>query len=570
MNRLALHYFPDAPFNPTTYDAWKKDAVEKASNDGLIIKDKDVWWTLDEDIVSAAVKQNPIAIKYAPKFQDNERIGRIAVKANGLAINWLSLRLQQMEEIKQLAKNNPPLSYTPSLDSPTIFFAKDSNSPINSLFKIENQILQKIRVFPLENDEASHFVRDSRVTLEKGHLIPYSIEHIITFSGTVKALMPPTAHHFIIGKKEIRTKPLRGRGLYSCNVEQALINSYEFGIPFKRGKTCIEGGNCFLFMSNGVKKAIIGELSIIYTMQGLEDSGYFKTLLPIADEPSLESLRMARNLDLHSRIKKEIEEKAFENKQHQSAKTSDNNSGPKHIIAWTREDEFNYRKQLIAPVSDQEKDPYRKNAQLIEARLNQTKACIAEELELSLENIAFIPQKRFHIDMDLFVTPWGEVGLHDDAENLKFLRKLAHKHTFDKKEKKLWDQYFKKSTKYAKRFQSIHEKTIEILRAHNIRFQLLPSVFRAKKTELNYCNGIFIKKINEPNTAGFSSPKIMFVTTGPSTDEEKIFHRHFLILFRRSFPRLEIRPIPKVSRFITKLAGGVHCLTTESSILVDT
>lgn len=576
------------------YEMWKRKAIEKVSVNGLILKYESDWWTLNRDIVAAAINQNPFAIKYAPAFQDDKELALMAVRANGLAKCWLSPKLQRDDDIQSIARQTLPLEHCSQVPGNRIFLPPlERCPPINYLTNIENSIYHNPCNINLEKNTTSRFIRDSRITLFSGkQLLPYPIDNPL-IHDLLMTIIPQSASHFFLeeGNKMIRRQSLMGKGFKECNIEQAMITAYDFNLSFKRGKTCIEGGNCFLFISNRQKKAIVGELSLYLSMIALEEQGLFKEIIVDVKEPSLESYRIARNIEIYNKVRKPLEEKTRLQKSHESQSVSRNfdrfdqislvvscvESSKVDTVLTLKEseDELSYRQLLVSPINQEDKIKYLDEAKKIEAKLMLTKNYIANELELKSENIVFIPQTQFHLDMEMFVTPTGEVVLHDDFKALEFLDEM--KSDLDAEEEELFKDYQKAALEKAYSLQSIQQIRQEILSNFELKLCFLPLIFEAStKSALNYCNGIFVKngrkfsgKISDEDyfygsqlLEGFS-----FITTGPSMESENIFHKRFLEVFRKALPDISLIPIPNMSQFLAMYHGGIHCMTFAESIL---
>lgn len=459
----------------------KRKALDIVSKDGKRLKYGPEWWLTDREIVEAAIMQNPFSLRYAPSFYDDDKMVKLAVQLNGLTRVWASPRLREDEEIckatdKKLLRGMRTSSLSTEPDC-RIFFADDEKgSAVKKLATIFNEVA----FLELENKTHSPFLRDSRVTLFGGkHVIPYAIKNPL-LAEMVRAMISPSLDNFA------------GKGFRECNVDQAMITSIDFNIPFSQGKSCIEGGNCFLFMSKGTRKAIVGEISVYLSMFALEEQGYFKQV------------------------------------------------------------------------------------KLIEAKLSLTRDCIAEELDLPLENITFVPQTKFHIDMEMMVTPQGEVMLHDDEVTLEFLEKIKKSEHLKKEEKELLEQYRESAREGSKVFKDVREERMKILQKNGLSFVRMPAVLEAplSKSSLNYCNGIFAqngKRFIILNTDEIiqgleKAENFTYITTGPSSQNEQVFHRRFIDLFQKTFPKVTFCGIPGMSKFIAERRGGIRCLSFECSL----
>ena len=578
-------------------DLWKVRAIEKVSRNGLCLKNESPWCRSDPDIVQAAIRNNPFAIRYAPEFQRDKKMALLAVSINGLTRFWLSPDLQNDRDIRKASSKNFPIKRSVTgMVSPfnldeRIFSASWSRCPvIDKIGQLKCMSNELICVY-FERVQCSRFVRDSHVTLfGGGHLIPYPIDNPL-HSGLLRAMLPQSADHLLVNEVsgKISTEGMMGDGFKKLNVDQAMITAYDYNIAFRHGMTCIEGGNCYLLISKEQRKAIIGEVSLYLSMIALEDQGYFDEVhCESQDEPSSDAYRMARNLTLYFNERRPLDEKI-----HEEYVQMQSTEGNPASVAYSKDvfsshiersdlekfgGEIGYRRLLMAPVSEEDKVQYVNEAHRIEVKLALTKACMAAELEVPLENIAFLPQSKFHIDMEMFVTPQGEVVIHDDQKAVEFLNEIQLTHILDGDETELFNQYWYTAQEHVASISNMQKMRAEILQKLDIDFRFFPGVFESSAFEsaLNYCNGIFAKsrsdrivpmpKDNILSDVYSSKNNFTFITTGPSFKAEEVFHHRFTDMFKQSFPEFSLQTIPGVSNFISKYDGGIHCLTFENSL----
>jgi hypothetical protein len=220
--------------------------------------------------------------------------------------------------------------------------------------------------------------RDCRVITPDGtHLIPQffnSLDEDLFF-----AFLPRQIHHFI------KEKGYKGQGAsieyrnHAKKMALTLKNRYKFA------ETCIEGGNCHIFLGvDGKAKAIIGYTSLVLSLCSLYLSNYFK--------------------DKKSRIKRMMQgkNKRFSKDQMRIAS---------NFIRYKN------RLDLNEHVSKPKEEELLLKAQKIDCMLKLTKEKIAEELQIPLARIAFVFQEQFHIDMELLAGP-DIVFLHDEKLTL--------------------------------------------------------------------------------------------------------------------------------------------------------
>lgn len=513
------------------FPQWKNNVIREVSIDGLDLEKQSEEARSDADIVKAAVNQNGIAIRSAPSFQQNFAMAEIAVRSNGLAWFYLSHDLRKNEQLTDIAKTKVPSSYA----------GKGVNLSKRCIFvvgsKIESLALSKYspdtKAVHLEKSLIStEFLRDALVSLPSGEqLIPFPISSR-SQQLELHALLPQRLKH------HVRQEDFPcGKGFEKDNVLQAMINCYHYRLPFRQAKTCIEGGNCFLFKSNGKQMALIGEISLYLSMLALIEQGFLAPIDPSQGAASKSSLRAARNLDLLQRLKKD-KTKVLEEKYRE------------------------YFRTLKQPLSKEEEETFAEEGRKIDAFLAFTKRMMAEDLKIPLENIVFIPQRVYHIDMELFVTPDGRVVLHDDGLSVKFLEKT----------KKVGASFFlEQAKKNAALFKGIHALQRQALKAKKIKQMSLPLSFECleRSSALNHSNGIFVELNESRRSLPFYkdvSPlkKYAFVSTGPSFKWEKDTHSRLRKLFEKKLPEILFVGVENMSRFLSKNEGGIRCLTFET------
>lgn len=513
-------------------------------------------------------------------------------------LDWLNSLSSCDPEVRRQAKNFPPRKFSgntdtyygcPDISDDRIFLSADRGWPDNLICKITDIYNQRV---PLKLDKkASRFIRDSAVPLfPKGCLIPYSIKDPI-FLNLFLAMLPSTANQFIIEEAHGKTKykmPF-GRGYKIENTISTMKICYENHIPFQRARTCIEGGNCFVFMSKGRKKAIIGNHSIFLSIIALEEQNMFEDMdqseMP---EPSLDSIRIARNLHLYER-KREHDFLTYSQKKKMKegqVKQSKEQNGHCETAVWREsvpeqkvplpDEEAAYRRSLISPLTEEEKNRYFEDGKMVEAIIRKTKRLMAQDLGIDEKDVAFIPQTQFHIDMELFVLPEGRVVLHDPEKVEGFLEPIRQQAGQNGDSLDLLNAYVSNAKKEAAKNREIRERRIEILRAHQIDIETLPAIFKASKfnSHLNHCNGIFMEQgfhivaqleSGERCFGKMKGKSSCFVTTGPSTASETQVHHHFVELFGSTFENYFCKGIEGMSEFVKKYRGGIRCLSFSAS-----
>jgi hypothetical protein len=546
--------FQNVELQDSSYPFWKSGAIARVSQDGLSLRRLSRECRKDIDIVRAAVKQNPFALFYAPEFQNNREIALLAVEGNGHSIAAISRDLQKDAEIGEVAKKNLPQRRERSLQKSADHRIFAARTCIKAIFSQVQDIYNELTYVTYAKRRPSSFLRDSRVILFDGtHLIPNPFSEESTFLLSI--LFPLSAGHFL--EEAIIEEGLHldctGKGLNQKNREYAIASAYLYDLPFKQGRSCVEGGNCLLFSNHGKRYAIIGELSLLTSYLALAEKDLLVEITPEKrGEPSDHAYRIARNYALFLK-------KAEKLKEHSST-------------------QFFY--SFLNPISPEEKIEHEEKAQIYDAKLKRTKEYIAEDLELPVENLIIIPQLRFHIDMEMFVTPDGEIVLHDDQLAFEFLKQIeveGEKKALNEGEQKLVQEFRANDKANVEKFKEYQLARIQILQSYGCKVHLLPAVFEApaSKIALNYCNGIFARRgkrgfytKNKETFFGLQKEKeYVFITTGTSSPAEEVFHQKFISYYRATFPHLDIQPLKGVSQFIDKHQGGIHCLTFEASLI---
>lgn len=153
------------------------------------------------------------------------------------------------------------------------------------------------------------FLRDKQVTLLDGSiLIPFCSDDPRLLERC-KSLLPESSLLWVGNP----SAPY-GNGFSSERQKEILAYVKSYQLPFKMGKTRIEGGNVWLWQNNHwTPYAIIGNLSLILSILSLEEQGYFTSarLAKFKESivsPSDSAIRQVRNLDLILRIKEPYEE----------------------------------------------------------------------------------------------------------------------------------------------------------------------------------------------------------------------------------------------------------------------
>ncbi len=422
--------------------------------------------------------------------------------------------------------------FVPDLPPPTIVVG---DPRIASLFF---QIIQhydsptSVEIDPAASGDEPIFARDYGVIGLGPRLtrfLPHPIDPIgengteYLFQSEFKALLPESSDFFIRNSKE------SGLGFGFSGEELARAVSYmqEHHLPHHQMRSTVEGGNCFVFQKEDQPLAIVGSHSVALTLLGLEGQEYFalpenrarlQSLIDSIPSPSDEGLRKARNMALFARQKSWSERAEFF-ATHRGEITPEEDQKILTQLEAERTEPGGtgeYLNLLLAPLSEEDRIRYREEGITWDAKENLAHLVIAEDLMVSLEHIAFIPQKHFHIDMDMFVSPDGEkIYLDEGAAN---------------------------------------PSVIDALEKIGCRVIVVPGVHTVGTESVNFMNGIFISTPSGP----------LFVTNGTQNDEQSMQIRNiFVQAIAQSNAEFRVHFFDETQKILTDLQGGIHCLTWE-------
>lgn len=396
----------------------------------------------------------------------------------------------------------------------------------------------------------SIFIRDSMVLRLDGSVaIPCLLTEnkrimiIISYDSTrLWSLLPPSCFHFI---DSVNLPCLGGFGgspeLYP--LAEAAVD--EFKLHSSIQKTFIEGGNVYLFQKDNKDYAVVGELSLAWSLLLLQRKGELvNTLANSNTAPSTYAYYLARN----DRIKNEFFEYLQEPAQY-----------------------FTYGEFLKEPLNEEELQELYQEAQLWEERITQTKQFMARDLQVPLENLVLIPQVSFHIDMDLVVTPSKKILVHKEKKAISLLNNLMANDSATPGEKDFFSHLLLNANKNIKN-DSIVKSIKAVLNQHGLTAESLPLKFSTSQggVSLNYANGIFLKAQKYKRKANGKRSRIRydytFLTTGPTYAFEKKIHEMAIKVLQKNLRNeAKVVPIPNVSDYIYKYLGGIRCMTFETS-----
>ena len=383
--------------------------------------------------------------------------------------------------------------------------------------------------------EAILWGRDARVErLDGSHLIPFQL--YIDYYPTrdrFYAMVPIEEVELVNG-----THSDWGRGFTRKYREEAVAFAKDEAIPFQAGKTCIEGGNCRIFIDGqGRPKALVGVHSVLLTILAMEQQGYFEEyaeeLARISDaieEPEEDSYRVAKNLLL-------CRDKVDRCDQHSEA---------------YRSPAF----KLLAPLEPEKKAKYKSAAANFEAKRVMAINRIADELGIPARHIAVLFQENFHIDLDVLPGPDGIVFLHDEELAIRAL--IARRDKNLPHERELIEGYLKNSHERVRRCREKCRKNAEAIDRIGCRAIGVAGDFIGAKGEerVNFMNGILFNDRRKPRiyTNGTDAIGFNLYLKGLFVDAvESVTPQTQVIFVHDQTDRLQRR--------LGIAVGGLHCLT---------
>lgn len=250
------------------------------------------------------------------------------------------------------------------------------------------------------------FFRDLFVQRPDGQVvipyIPFFIDDQI-FKLEFQSLLPAEELDAVLGRTNA---PWGSVGLsteYSQLIEEILQQDFESCSPpsyFKASKSVFEGGNVFIHKN----RAIIGLHSVILTVMAIEqelrrNKKQDKVMLPC--EPSEHAYRMARNRGIFSIL--------FSKKNGENTDTLYKN----------------LREDFVKSIEDSEKPALKEKACYFDSLLREAKNTL--QFDLGVSHLTVIPQRSYHIDLDILVTPAGRVLIRNPSTNVADTELLYHK-----------------------------------------------------------------------------------------------------------------------------------------------
>ena len=412
--------------------------------------------------------------------------------------------------------------------------------------------------------DAMLWTRDCRVIRPDGvHLLPSSFSYRDQkYRDFFYSLLPREMLHFY--EDELC---FVGGGSAKKSYEAAIATAETLKAPYKKGISCIEGGNCQIFTgSDGQPKAIIGYNTLLLSFICLYVDSYFHTTHVDRLDAYKEEHKTTPIDPDRLRIAKNVYLCLLEN---QSFDPSQDPEDPEDPL-WTE------------------------IAREIEGMLTLTKQEIAADLEIPLERIAFIFQERFHIDMELFSIsrPEGDlVFLHDEKYMLDVQQDIDPD---SRKAPFLLTKTLPYSLSHIQINQRIVEYNIEELKKIDCKAIRVPGVLTAQYNEgdeilysyviENWMNDDYFPLQGLPNAVKvlkthlyrgvanfmnglyFSSPSPCFITSAPPKGSLVVdkLTRAFKKAVHEACPELKISFIREfLPELLILNSGSLHCVANK-------
>jgi hypothetical protein len=389
---------------------------------------------------------------------------------------------------------------------------------------------------------SSRFGRDTKVGLLDGtQLIPSELIMSEYRTEVARSMIPGAMAHFMD-----ESESLSGKGFVPAYRKTTKVKAEKNRKKWKSAKSCIEGGNCHLFIgSDGKPKAVIGHLSLILSYLALDQQGYFeereeqisqaaKHNLQLSDP---ELCRITRNFQLalnSSAIAAEEDTQEFETPTDlpQPYPTTD---------------------ELLSPAIGLE---HQQKAAELRLRLQLVQEKIAAELNLPQDAIAYLWQTDFHIDKEIFPATENVVYMHSDQLAIDLIKKWLPQAT--EKDRKILESYYANAVERDKKSKKMIEYNAKQVQSIGCRLIPIAGIFEGEREgdHLNFMNGLFFNDRERP----------FFITNGcMNTPLTEAIKRSFLETIQHHTPQLKVLfandGTSVLSDYLWESNAGLRCLT---------
>ena len=345
-----------------------------------------------------------------------------------------------------------------------------------------------------ERFDANAFLQDGQVVLPDGKfLIPHELEED---DWLFVALLPEVEKHFVEGIFRGY-----GQGMLPEFRQRTIAIAKKYGAKFQEARSCIEGGNVrFAKRPTQELVAIVGVNSQTLSLIALEKQGYFSTVADFGErvagaEPTEDDFRRARNVvyakelqelqTTSKRLEKEYDAIFSAFFQNPGFKEQSNQAKEKYREALNafQEKLRGYKGFAKAPISHEDRERLCHEARAYHVKWEMTKEVMAEELQVSRENLIIIAQHEFHIDMELF-TIGSRVFLHSSELAKGELERMSIQKT---------DDYFRCLREEIPIQKPLLETNQSTLRDRGLEVVLVAGAYGHQAREpINFMNGFMV------------------------------------------------------------------------------
>lgn len=416
------------------------------------------------------------------------------------------------------------------------------NQQISSILK---KVLQETSIH-IETDskasEDSHnliFCKDWMLQRPDGSLLlPFPIKDPL-LEYRFHSLLPPSSKHFL-SSREV------GYGTsFSPEMHEAALNlSKDRGFQTRQGTTCVESGNCFYLSS---QHAVIGCHSVALSLIALEEQEAFDFSRISIEEPSIlpeDFIRLARNYQRHEQIAQRVKK----------ANPSTVDEACSAFNSIVKEEFGGMTQYKTSLISTKDLDPKTKQALIPKAielfkKFKITQDVIAKELQVS--EVTSVLQYKFHIDMEICISPDRTILLHDEKKGLELLNTLYR--GANPRLRVIFDKYIGNAKSREEQRSQIVDEIEKEFTQNNLSVHRVFGAFESSGEDtINFMNGLFY----------YQDDNSIFLTNGVK-QRYNMIQDEFQSIFTSLFPKTKIHFIDGdiMQEVLTKHYGGISCLT---------